>query len=329
MKLFVTGGAGFIGSELRPPRARERPTTRSRSSTRSPTPATSRTSPTSTTTRASVRARATSATATPCDGDGRPRRASSTSRPRATSTAPSSDPDEFVRTNCVGTNVCATAAAASASSRRSCTSPPTRSTARSTDGSFDRDATRSSPARRTRRRRPAPTYRPVLPRDLRPAGRRHPVVEQLRAVPVPREGHPALRHQPARGPQVPLYGDGLNMRDWLFVDDNCRASTSCCAGRIGEIYNIGAGNETPNREITDELLAALGQATSSRRVRGRPPGPRPPLLDRHAKVAALGLGAAASTSTRPSRRPSSGTATTAGGGSRSRRAVDETDRGMI
>jgi dTDP-glucose 4,6-dehydratase len=66
------------------------------------------------------------------------------------------------------------------------------------------------------------------------------------------------------GGTVPLYGDGLNVRDWLFVEDNCRGvDTVRSQGKIGEVYNIGAGNERTNREITDVILAALGKDESS------------------------------------------------------------------
>jgi dTDP-glucose 4,6-dehydratase len=66
------------------------------------------------------------------------------------------------------------------------------------------------------------------------------------------------------GGKVPLYGDGLNIRDWLFVRDNCvGVDTVRRNGTIGEIYNIGAGNEKTNREITDTILAALGKDESS------------------------------------------------------------------
>jgi len=63
------------------------------------------------------------------------------------------------------------------------------------------------------------------------------------------------------GKNVPLYGDGLNQRDWLFVEDNCSAiDTVLRSGEPGEIYNIGAGNERTNRVLTDKLLglAAAG-----------------------------------------------------------------------
>ncbi len=59
---------------------------------------------------------------------------------------------------------------------------------------------------------------------------------------------------------VPLYGDGLNVRDWLHVDDHCRAiSLVLAGGRPGEVYNIGGGTELSNREVTGMLLKALGQ----------------------------------------------------------------------
>ncbi|HUB69885.1 MAG TPA: dTDP-glucose 4,6-dehydratase [Acidimicrobiales bacterium] len=61
------------------------------------------------------------------------------------------------------------------------------------------------------------------------------------------------------GKNVPLYGDGLNQRDWLFVEDNCAAVDLVLRkGQAGEIYNIGAGNEMPNRKLVDKLLALTG-----------------------------------------------------------------------
>jgi dTDP-glucose 4,6-dehydratase len=61
------------------------------------------------------------------------------------------------------------------------------------------------------------------------------------------------------GQKVPLYGDGLNQRDWLYVDDNCAALDQVLrAGEPGEIYNIGAGNELPNRDLAARLLALVG-----------------------------------------------------------------------
>ncbi|KAA0233614.1 MAG: dTDP-glucose 4,6-dehydratase [Acidimicrobiales bacterium] len=65
------------------------------------------------------------------------------------------------------------------------------------------------------------------------------------------------------GLKVPLYGDGLNVRDWCFVRDNCAGVDLVLRqGEIGEVYNIGAGNEFPNRHITDRLLTILGKDES-------------------------------------------------------------------
>jgi len=62
------------------------------------------------------------------------------------------------------------------------------------------------------------------------------------------------------GRKVPLYGDGLNVRDWLHVADHCRGIQLVAeAGRPGEIYNIGGGTELTNRELTERLLAATGR----------------------------------------------------------------------
>ena len=61
------------------------------------------------------------------------------------------------------------------------------------------------------------------------------------------------------GVAVPLYGDGMNVRDWCFVDDNCAAVDLVLRrGEIGSVYNIGAGNEVPNRVLVDKLLALMG-----------------------------------------------------------------------
>ena len=59
--------------------------------------------------------------------------------------------------------------------------------------------------------------------------------------------------------KVPLYGDGLNIRDWIHVLDNCAGvETVLRKGTIGEIYNIGGGNETTNRELTSMVLSNMG-----------------------------------------------------------------------
>lgn len=61
------------------------------------------------------------------------------------------------------------------------------------------------------------------------------------------------------GKQVPLYGQGANRRDWIFVEDNCAAIDLVFEKGIpGEIYNIGAGNEISNLELTKRILSEMG-----------------------------------------------------------------------
>jgi dTDP-glucose 4,6-dehydratase len=65
------------------------------------------------------------------------------------------------------------------------------------------------------------------------------------------------------GRKVPLYGDGLNVRDWLHVDDHCRALLLVLEhGHPGEIYNIGGGTELTNTELTLRLLKYCGSDES-------------------------------------------------------------------
>jgi dTDP-glucose 4,6-dehydratase len=62
---------------------------------------------------------------------------------------------------------------------------------------------------------------------------------------------------------VPVYGDGKNIRDWCFVEDNCRGLDIVLHnGNIGEIYNIGAGNELSNLDITKSILSHLSKPES-------------------------------------------------------------------
>ena len=66
------------------------------------------------------------------------------------------------------------------------------------------------------------------------------------------------------GASVPLYGDGLNIRDWLHVDDHCAAiDTILSKGSHGEIYNVGAGNEITNRDLTERLVELCGRDESA------------------------------------------------------------------
>ncbi|MCD6530826.1 dTDP-glucose 4,6-dehydratase, partial [bacterium] len=63
-----------------------------------------------------------------------------------------------------------------------------------------------------------------------------------------------------KGEKLPLYGDGKNIRDWLYVEDNCRALLLILKkGKVGEIYNIGAGELHQNIEIARKILEILGK----------------------------------------------------------------------
>ncbi len=67
-----------------------------------------------------------------------------------------------------------------------------------------------------------------------------------------------------RGEKVPVYGDGLNVRDWLYVYDHCAAiDTVLHIGKVGEVYNVGGHNEKTNMEITHLILNAMGKDESS------------------------------------------------------------------
>jgi len=91
------------------------------------------------------------------------------------------------------------------------------------------------------------------------------------------------------GRKVPLYGDGMNVRDWCHVADNCAAIDLVLRrGELGEIYNIGAGNELPNLELTQRLLGLVGADQSMiERVADRLGHDRRYSIDT-AKVRALG-----------------------------------------
>ena len=89
--------------------------------------------------------------------------------------------------------------------------------------------------------------------------------------------------------RLPLYGDGMNVRDWLFVADNCAAIDLVLQeGNPGEVYNIGGGQERTNIEITRGILDILGKPESLIEfVTDRPGHDRRYSLD-FSKVAALG-----------------------------------------
>jgi len=64
--------------------------------------------------------------------------------------------------------------------------------------------------------------------------------------------------------KVPVYGSGLNVRDWLHVDDHCNGiHLALTKGKAGEIYNIGGGTELNNLELTDKILEIMGKGQES------------------------------------------------------------------
>jgi dTDP-glucose 4,6-dehydratase len=72
---------------------------------------------------------------------------------------------------------------------------------------------------------------------------------------------PLMIHQALAGKPLPVYGDGLNVRDWLYVLDHCAAMREVLArGRPGEVYNVGGGAERRNIELVKTLCALLDEA---------------------------------------------------------------------
>jgi dTDP-glucose 4,6-dehydratase len=66
------------------------------------------------------------------------------------------------------------------------------------------------------------------------------------------------------GRKLPIYGDGMNVRDWLHVEDHCRGIEAVIEkGRIGETYNIGGGQELPNMAVIDAICATVDAAFAS------------------------------------------------------------------
>lgn len=88
---------------------------------------------------------------------------------------------------------------------------------------------------------------------------------------------------------VPVYGDGMQIRDWIFVLDHCSGiDTALHKGELGEIYNVGGGNERTNMELTKQLLRLLNKPESLiTYVKDRPGHDRRYSLDT-SKIRALG-----------------------------------------
>jgi dTDP-glucose 4,6-dehydratase len=71
---------------------------------------------------------------------------------------------------------------------------------------------------------------------------------------------PLVIHNALSGKPLPIYGDGQQVRDWLYVEDHCRAIVRVLeAGRVGEVYNIGGWNEKPNLDVVRTICTLLDQ----------------------------------------------------------------------
>jgi dTDP-glucose 4,6-dehydratase len=69
---------------------------------------------------------------------------------------------------------------------------------------------------------------------------------------------PTIIYRALHEEKIPVYGDGMQIRDWLFVEDHCEAILSVLeSGRYGEVYNIGGGNEKTNIDIVKRVLTIL------------------------------------------------------------------------
>ena len=224
---------------------------------------------------------------------------SSTSPPRATSTARSSAPTRSCAPTASAPTCCATWPAASASSAFLHIS---------TDevyGSIDEGSFRETD--------------PLAPRSPYSAVK---AGSDLIALVVPRRPTGCRSSSPARRTtsgrtssrrrssrcSPPTCSTGRTCRCTATAATSATGSTSRTtaaavdlvlrSGVVGEIYNIGAGNEITNRELTDRLLAPAGRDETSIEYVDRPPRPRPPLLDRHDKVRGARLAAEPRRSTR-------------------------------
>ena len=119
------------------------------------------------------------------------------------------------------------------------------------------------------------------------------------------------------GDKLPVYGDGQQVRNWIFVEDFARGiGTVLERGEPGEVYNVGGPDEAPEPRRRAQDHRVHGTRRVADRVRHRPPGPRPPLLARSEKVTGS-AGRRRCASRRASSARCPGIATTRGGGSRS------------
>jgi dTDP-glucose 4,6-dehydratase len=181
------------------------------------------------------------------------------------------DPDAFVRTNCQGTNVLCDVARQVGVQRFLHVSTDEVYGSRAT-GSFTEDDPLgpTSPYSASKAASDLLALSYVASHDV-------PVVvtrssNQYGPFQFPEKVVPLFVPNLLRGLTVPLYGDGRNVRDWLFVEDNCAALDLVLRrGEVGTVYNVGGGNELTNLDLTDRLLALTGaDASSVEHVADRP-----------------------------------------------------------
>ena len=168
------------------------------------------------------------------------------------------DPDAFVRSNCQGTNVLCDVARQVGVGRFVHVSTDEVYGSRATGSFTEEDALRpTSPYSASKAASDLMALSYWSSHDL-------PVVvtrssNQYGPYQFPEKVVPLFVTNLLRGLTVPLYGDGLNVRDWLFVEDNCAALDLVLRrGEPGAVYNVAGGNELTNLDLTDRLVALTG-----------------------------------------------------------------------
>ena len=104
---------------------------------------------------------------------------------------------------------------------------------------------------------------------------------------------PLMTTNAIEGQPLPVYGDGKQIRDWLWVEDHCAGIELVLReGAPGEVYNVGGDDERENVEIVGHILRLTGRRRVADPPRRGSRRPRPPLLARHEQAASARLGAA-------------------------------------
>ena len=133
-----------------------------------------------------------------------------------------------------------------------------------------RDPTATNPTARTPPARPPATIS-CAPTTTPTACRCSPPTAPTTTAPTTsrKSSSRSVIHNALAGKPLPIYGDGQQIRDWLYVKDHCSAIRRVLeAGRVGEVYNIGGWNEKPNLDVVHTLCAILDEL--SPRADGKP-----------------------------------------------------------